>query len=756
MQSLRAQPGLHLLVPYCLGIVLAQRYSFPLAPLAAFALLSVVLLAAFYRSRQSTLYAVGALLSIIVLAIMRFSLQVHYHVADHILHHISTQSLTVEGVIVSRIEQKAERRSFIIEVDSVWHQDKGRRAVGRVQVQLYDSLSQPAFGDRWLLKGFLRLPMGERNPGDFNYRRALAAKGIFATLTVAGIEPILLERRQGPWLDQNIFVPVADHVHRFLNNTLTTDRAAILYGLLIGDRSEIDDEVEQDFRDTGVVHVLAVSGLHVGYVIAAGYLLLKLLPLPLISRTLVLLAGIWFYANLTGLHSPVARASLMAGLFLLAPLLQRRAEPVNVVAIAGLVILLIHPLHLFMPAFQLSFAACLGIILLYQRLRAYAGRTLSRQSYDHKSLRWLLDIFVLSLCAQLATLPLVLYYFNNVPLIALIANLPVIPLTGCIMILGFASAICSPMLPALAAAVAVCSGWLVTVLVKMVHFFSELPFSHFSVPRPSLLIIWITFLLMLLFLYWSEEAKRKRCLVLITMLLNLYIWEKVWQEPNQLRVTFFDVSQGDASLFEFPDQQTLLVDAGDRTERIDYGERVIASYLRRTGIRRLDNVVITHPHKDHLGGITYVLEHFRVDRLFSPKIDYGDSLTVHLDSLARVKRIPHIRLCQGDTVAGYRHTSIVVLNPDCRSSVTSSEDLNERSIVLKILFGRTSFLLMGDAGVDSEASWLDRKNLLQSDVIKVGHHGSNSASSSAFCELVKPQFAVVSVGRYNQIGRAHV
>jgi len=750
MHSLRMPPAAKLLIPFCAGIVLGVRFDLPALWVLAASAFGLVLWLWSYRQHHHRLSAAAAALLVLLLAAVRTAIQYHLAAPNEISRFVSAEPVAVEGVVSSAVANRSDHRSFVLKVDSAWSRTHHGPAQGRVYVRLYDSTAVFKYGDRLLLTGFLRRPAGERNPGDFDYSRYLAAQGIFATLSVFIEPPLRLSQGQGAWLDQRVFMPLAGFIHQLLYKALPFQQAALLFGLLVGDRSAVAQEVEEDFRNAGVIHVLSVSGMHVGFVVAALFFLLKWLPLRPALRTLLLLAGIWFYAHITGLDSPVARAALMAGLFLLAPLLQRRADPVNIIAVAALILLMLHPLQLFLAGFQLSFAACLGIVLLYQRLRIYTDLWFNRRGVFHRAARYLVEIVAISACAQIATLPIILYYFNSLPLISLAANIPVIPLSGVILIGGFAAVLAEALLPGLGVRVLKPVGALLTLLINMVHGFSVVPFSHLTVPRPSPWGLWLIFAACGLLFYWQEPRVRKWLLAVTILLLNLMVWRQVRADPHALRVTFFDVGQGDAALFEFPDRRTLLVDGGDRTAKIDYGERVIGPYLRRRGIRRITDVVITHPHADHLGGIAYIVKHFSVGRILSSPVVYQDALTKELDSLAVVRGVRRQTLCRGDSLGGFRHSTVLVLNPACCDAAATDDDLNDASIVLKVLFGRTSFLLTGDAGTSVEAQWLGWKELIKSDVVKVAHHGSPSASSESFCRCASPRYAVISVAEYNR------
>lgn len=745
-------PALKVLLPFIPGILVAAEFFIPTPVLLAAAAALFVLLVWTFTRNHHRLFFLIAFVLVFCLAALRTNLVWRHTTDQDVRFFVAKAPVAVEGVIKSPVIRYQDRRAFELEADSCWVESTPHPARGRILVNHYDTTSTVQYGDRVLIKGVLRRPPGSRNPGDFDYRLYLAGRRIFTLMNVSDSPVYLLAHAEGNVLMQYFVVPLREWCWSVLHRHLSQGSAALIYGLLIGDQSEIKDDVQQSFRDTGVIHVLAVSGMHVGFVVVALIFFFRSIRVTEPWRTVLVILSVFFYATLTGNHSPVFRAAIMAALILAAPLLQRRIDPLNILSLAALVILLNNPLQLFMTGFQLSFMACLGMLLLYQRFRALAASWYEKSWLQHRPARYLLDLFLISLAAQLATLPLLLYYFYNLPIIAVFANLVVIPLTGVVMGLGF-----------LLVALAWLPAWLVGPLaggidalvrfwVAWIHFFAQLPGSHWSVPRPSWIVIWIMMFLLGLFVYWQNERAAKRILVICILLVNLYVWQHALQDPWRLRVTFFDVGQGDACLFEFPDGQVLLVDGGDRTGKIDYGERVIVPYLLRNGIYYIENILITHPHADHLGGIPYIMEHIRVGRILTSPFSFEDSLSQQIRSLAQSRQVALSCIKRGDIVNEYPHTCLYVLHPDTGQVVVDAGQSNDLSVVVKLVFGRCSFLLTGDAGCDPESQWLQRwdDSMLASDVIKVAHHGSATASSKEFCDHAAATFAVVSVGRQNR------
>lgn len=748
-------PALKLLIPFACGILSSNFVQIDLLPKLVFLVLLLLFVAAFFALKKNVLFFVVSLSALFVLGNIAVDVK-QIKQPNHLSLFNDLPSIaSIEGVIKSPPDQRPQFVKYTVEVDTVWANFVPYSTTGKCLVSVWDNSVNLSYGDRVLIKGRMLTPPGERNPGEFDYHQHLAARDIFSVIKVfdAG-SVVLIHSGEGHWISREIVYPVRAYIVNVVDATMPYQQGTLIKGLLVGARGEIDYNVRQAFANVGVVHVLAVSGLHVGFVLLGLMFVLQLLKIPDPYKSIFILLGLFFYVFLTGFHAPVVRASVMAGFLVLGRVLRKKGQPLNSISLAGLLLLIVNPLELFQVGFQLSFCAVTGIIVIYEKMYDFLKRSFF--SWEEKGNRFqsnLLILFFVSLAAQLATLPLTVYYFGRIPILSLLANVLVVPFVGIIVGLGFITILSSLIWFPLGIGFATTNGILTKLLLIAVQFSSSLPFSHIKVSRPSILLLLIYFSGLFLVIFWQHIKSRKALIVTILLLFNVGVYANL-ETSHKLKIIFFDVGQGDSALVTFPNGKNLLIDAGDMTEYIDYGERVILPYLKREGISIIDNILITHNHSDHAGGVGYLLENLKVGRVLKSEFNGTSFFELLVDSLAFVAKTPVKRLSQGDSLQIDKNVLFFVLHPSkyFLDNNDGHKNLNNTSLVVKMHYGCTSFLFAGDAEIEAERDMVRYGALLQSQVIKVGHHGSSTSSSDPFRHLVTPEVAVVSVKKFNKFG----
>ncbi len=601
--------------------------------------------------------------------------------------------------------------------------------------------------DHVLLRGRLQLAEGERNPGAFDYHAYLRANDMSALFFCPDSLPLWRQSPNDTFSFARWTAQVAAWIERCLAAFSSGQERALLKGLLLGRIEELDASVMENFARTGFIHVLSVSGLHVGFIAMMLVLAANLLRIPSRRQWPPIVLALAFYAYLTGMEPPIVRATIMAGVILYGRAHERDTSLTNDLSIAALLILCYQPLQLFQLGFQLSFAAMLGLAYLYRPLLLRFARF-----RKWRALRWAYALLVASVAAQLATLPVLVVTYGRLPFAAILGNIIVIPLSFVAVATSALACVFAPVSSFVMHAYGVIAELSATAMIVCTNELARVRFSYIAgVHFPPLLLLFYCSLVALL--VFHRPPMRSRLLLLALLLLNLHVWHEAWRAAPRLRITFFDVGQGDAALLEFPQNRRLLIDTGPGLGTTNAGARVLLPYFQRQGIRRLQGVVISHAHADHLGGLPALLTALKIDTVYRSAGNSDSELERAcerwLDSLQVPRRVLHAgaRLFAGSVT--------VLCSGASRREAYRAINLNETSLVLKVVYGQTTLLFPGDAERLSEEHLLLHARALDSDLLKVGHHGSRTSSAEEFLRAVTPSFGVISVGKYNVFGHPH-
>jgi competence protein ComEC len=510
-------------------------------------------------------------------------------------------------------------------------------------------------------------------------------------------------------------------------------RAPLVDALVIARRADLDAEVRERYARAGLAHILSISGLHVGFIAAWLGLLLRLLGLGPRARFAAATALIAAYCWLLGLPAPATRAAVMLALDGVARLRQRVVAPRGIVALAALTVLVIDPWAVRSVGAWLSVAAVSAVI--------WAGRA---TAHSHRLVRLLAP----AAAATLLTAPITAFAFGTVAPIGVLANLVAIPL-GAVAVPGLIIALLLS-----SGLLAAGAGLCLALLDLVARWAAAIPGGHavMTAGWPAA-ALWLGALAAA---WWLWNAPRRPWLIgarvaFLGAVLSLTTLFRAFTRLSDCRcltVHFLDVGQGDAAALRTPAGQWVLIDGGPRTPESDAGRRVVVPFLRRHGVERLAVVVATHAHADHVGGLPAVFDAFPPQVVLEPGEPLGEA--PYLEFLAATgtagARWRAARTGDHVDLDGVR---MVVLSPDSAWAAATT-DPNEESVVLLVEYGRARLLLTGDAGLPVE--WRLAGRVGDVDVLKVGHHGSVSATSDAWLDELRPEEAVISVGARNRYG----
>jgi len=523
-----------------------------------------------------------------------------------------------------------------------------------------------------------------------------------------------------------------------------TPEGAILETLLLGGRGRLTPDTTSAMQKTGLYHLLAISGAHIGVISFLIFAIFRALRVPRRASYILLIGLLLLYELLVEGRASVLRAVIMSIAFLLGKLLEKDASLLNGIGASAFVLLLANPFQLFEMGFQLTYAATLAIILFTPRISAalpalpfHIGET-----------------FGMSLAAQAGVMPLIALAFNRIIFSGLLLNFIGIPLVGLIMAAGYVYLPVAVAVPGAAKPLAAALALLTKVFMLSTHLLDRWTFFSYRIPTPPAAVA-AGYYVGLLALLLPAKLRKPRALAAVgyALFFAVLITYPFSAATRDLKVTFIDVGQGDSILVEFPGRRKMLVDGGGLpTGSFDVGESVVAPFLWSKGIKAIDILMVTHGHSDHLYGLPSIAADFRIGEFWeadSPPMDaVYEKLKAELRAVAQARAFRGFSRREGDV-------ALEILSPP-KTGPLGPPAGNDRSIALRIAYGKTSFLLAADIGADAERGILDAGVPdLRSLVLKSPHHGSRGSSSPEFLAAVAPRIVVVSVGQGNSYGLPH-
>ncbi|MBI1909146.1 MAG: DNA internalization-related competence protein ComEC/Rec2 [Deltaproteobacteria bacterium] len=701
-----------------------------------------------------------------VIALFRFDPPLDSQLAEIIQR---SEKNVFQGTLREIRPSRLQRTKMEVSLFRVKQQDHWKELKGTIQLSAESKTlsALPPFlpGDTIIFQARLKEPHSFHNPGSFDTARFLRRKGIQATGFLSGPDQIMIMQNgasKNP-LTQTIGETRAK-IQGLIAESSQGEAGALLRALVIGDQSSLSKETEEIFQRLGLTHLLSISGVHVGmvattlffiglFLLRRSYRLTLQLPTKKMAAGLSFLP-VLFYVLLAGSPPSASRAGIMVGLYLLSLLISKEQEPWNTLSAAALLLLAWDPELLFERSFQLSFLAMIGLTFVL---------TTESLSKRNRFLKYLL----ISLATLLMTAPLASGFSKTFSLAGLLCNFWAIPFVGFgILPPALLGAFLGLPFPGAGLPLLQISGKISEIFLKTLSLVS--PGMKSLVWPVSLTNTELCLFYLFLFLLGWGLIERKRLwpasisfLIFISFVLHPF---SASYFQKDLRLTFLDVGEGDATLVEFPHGKKWLVDAGgyiippDSPEKqpFDMGENVLLPYLLQQKIYHLDKIILSHPHPDHYGGMAAIVKTLPVGEVWMTEATFPHFTFATLMEEIRQKGIPVRQVASLQKPFTEEGVRVEIVYP---SFIDRHRSINDNSLVFKLTFGEVSFLLTGDIEKKGEAflaaqgrfaqGWFTQGNKIQSTILKVPHHGSNSSSSVPFLELVKPQLAVISVGWKN-------
>lgn len=748
-------PAVRLVLLFIGGIITARILDFNLFLFPIIAILAVALLVTELRNTRKTSLAykrVSILLFFVLVlssGVLRFyqASESQKTATENIISLSEWEKIALEGQVISISKNSKGKTRLDVQVTST-HIDNQLRSEEKFKTRILWDLSKIVeLGAELIMTGTI-VPVSEpRNPLAFDYSEYLSRRGIYTQVKADSVLGYSDMESSFSWLS------VRKKALQIVDEIFTEETAPIAKALLLGYKNELEGETRTAFARAGLSHIMAVSGLHVGLVVAPFWIIIPLFWTKRWGSEIGLAALIlllFLYAGITGFSTSVIRASVMAVFLTYGKLFSKRSNSINLTAVAALLILVVDPKQLFEIGFQLSFSAVLTILLVMPVIQAKLPYPIRTKWYGTP-----LMVMIISVVVQVGLYPLQVYYFGEVSVISPIANALFVPFLGLIVPLSLVAILLSVLFPYLGMIINYPSELFLQLMSNFVEKVSGFDWAWFTASLPSGLFFFCWIALILTVASWRVPKVRWKMVSLtllsVMVLQGITLIQKL--QPAELKLIVFDVGQGDANLVKTPNNKHILIDTGVWQPGGNAGEQIILPYLKAAGINKLDAVILSHPHADHIGGIISIMEEIEISHIYNSGYVYDSRLYELYQKRAKELNIPVTSVSAGDKLEIDKSVLMLVLGPE---GSPKGSDPNQHSVVINMIYGESEFLFTGDAGEDQEERLVENYgDLLDADFLKVGHHGSKTSSETFFLKKVTPDIATVSLGKNNRFRHPH-
>ena len=706
------------------------------------------------------------------------------------------ENINVEGIIVSNQEEREYKNRYKLKVLTV--NDSDTYKATQIYIEVKKDIKFQ-YGDKVLLQGEFLKGSEQRNTGGFDYHLYLKSINRYGTLKVEDYQKISSDNVNGIVKSIHVIkIAVSENIEKILEER----EGQIVKGLILGDTTDLEEELKEKFQIANISHVLAVSGMHIIYIIIGIEIVFKKW-LGKRYVKYVIMMGLLFYMSITGFTSSIVRAGIMGMMNLIAFLVYRKNDIWTSIAISLGIILIQNPYAITGVGLQLSYLGTMGIILFHKNVKQYFDNLkfiknniqIKRNKRIFKIIENLKDILSVTLSAQLMILPIMLYHFNIIGIYFIITNILVSIIIGPIMFLSIIFIFSSFIHLKLSQFISIFLSFGIKVLIQISDL-ANLPFSKIYIGTPSILLIIIYYIIIFtnnqIYMIYSAKylngTKRRVKNLIALMKYKLYekkkkIWktyQEILKERNiklcilktykwiiliiflsgicqfqqKLKIHFLDVGQGDSCFIITPNHKTILIDGGGSTSNsFDVGKDTVIPYLLDRGYTKINYVFISHFDQDHVGGILPVLEELHIGQIFiSPQAEKSENYETFLE-LVKQKNLKVQEVKAGDKIV-IEDIIFQILWPIEKQ--IEENMLNNNAMVMKLQYKSFSMLFTGDIEEIAEKKILnlykDNADKLNTTVLKVAHHGSKSSSTEEFLKVVNSKVAIIGVGENNMFG----
>ena len=683
----------------------------------------------------------------------------------------------IEGTVLTPPRISGDTKRFELNTEFIIVNENTILLRDKILITVYKASPTFQIGERIRFSAYLRSFKNFNNPGRYDYETAMENRGLMLNASVSDGRYIVPMGKGDLGFPMGFLESLRRPIRNFFINNLPVQNQALYRALILGERQAIDPELREPFNNTGLGHILAVSGLHIGMVAWLSFYLLQWLLALSYSLTLrtdirkmaaiLTCLPVVAYTCLTGFQVSALRAMIMVITYLVSILMEREKEIWSTLALAAIIILAVDPHALISISFQFTFLAVTGIIWLTPFFQNLIPNPFS-QSKDKRALgmvyRYITGIFAASVSAFIFLLPVILYYFQRISLVSIPANLMSVPVLGLwVLPTGLLSSLLIFISHTMAGLLLNIGTIGIDLMMDIIRFWAGFKYSSMWMITPNLFEI-ILFYCLIFFLFFIRKGQwAKICLatLLLVTIADVSFWIYMTRFNSNMRITFLDVGQGNSALIQFPGRKRMLIDGGGfRTGTFDTGRNILMPFLLRSKILRVDYIVLSHPHPDHMNGLVFITSSFKPKEFWYNGDIVSASQFEELTGIVEsnnIKTLVPADLSKGRNISG---VEIKLLHPLGRKtrkvSDHDSRTLNNNSLVLKFSYQGKTSLFPGDIEQEAEEIIVQKNgNDLKSDILLIPHHGSRYSCSVPFLRMVKPKVCIISSRSNNSFGFPH-
>lgn len=634
---------------------------------------------------------------------------------------------------VLEVREYPYKNKYIIKPTKMVIEETEKQVIGLIQIDAKKEFQTLRQGDIISVSGAINALSFPRNPGAFNEHQYLLIRQVTTKIKANALYSESSKTKN----------PVTQRLSRYygemFEQLMPWEEAQLMKAMLIGDKTLLSKEIQTLYKNAGIAHVLAVSGLHISVIASILWWGLKKLKLPNNLEGIIVTTILWGYAGMTGFSVSITRTVIMTTIILLGSLLEEKSDPITSWSFAALILLIYNNLYLWDVGFQLSFVAVGSLILLTPFF--------NKLYFIPKAYR----VYVAPLLAvTIGTTPLIAYYYYVISPIGLILNLFLVPLVTIVVTVGFLAMLIFPIQVTLAKWVIGSSYYLLLAIEFLSKIALKIPFSTLIVGKPSWLELGVYALfwgvvLWYLHLHLKQRQIARKYVIMFAGILGIVVFtmEKI---PGNLQVTFLDVGQGDSIIITTPHHKTFIIDGGETGN----GQK-IEQFLKYKGIKKVDAMILTHAHTDHMNGLKELAMVYDINQVFLTETPFEDASFKEFYDTIQSQGIPIGIIGAGDMIKD-KNIIMTCIYPFKDELLVEG---NDASAVMILRHGGVSYYFTGDIEENFEKQMACFLKPNDVSILKVPHHGSKTSSTQELLSKVMPDIGIISCGRNNIYRHPH-